>query len=149
MRPLNNFSSSAPCMISKVEIYSPIRSRTGTPSSASTWPHHPEQSANTLYFSLQPATALTDTQRLLIGGPTAPTESLPKDLNQPDELKNRILKQTAKLASESSKRATAEEKAKREAESKIKLISGAVHHLNNPMNHILGAYELVQREMMT
>ena len=108
-----------------------------------------EQSANTLYFSLQPATALTDTQRLLIGGPTAPTESLPKDLNQPDELKNRILKQTAKLASESSKRATAEEKAKREAESKIKLISGAVHHLNNPMNHILGAYELVQREMMT
>ena len=108
-----------------------------------------EQSANTLYFSLQPATALTDTQRLLIGGPTAPTESLPKDLSQPDELKNRILKQTAKLASESSKRATAEEKAKREAESKIKLISGAVHHLNNPMNHILGAYELVQREMMT
>ena len=108
-----------------------------------------EQSANTLYFSLQPATALTDTQLLLIGGPTAPTESLPEDLSQPDELKNRILKQTAKLASESSKRATAEEKAKREAESKIKLISGAVHHLNNPMNHILGAYELVQREMMT
>ena len=108
-----------------------------------------EKFANTLYFSLQPATTLPGNQLLLIGGPTAPPESLPEGLNQPDELKNRILKQTAKLASESSKRATAEEKAKREAESKIKLISGAVHHLNNPMNHILGAYELVQREMIT
>ena len=108
-----------------------------------------EKSANTLYFSLQPATTLDGNQLLLISGPTAPAESLPEDLDQPDELKNRILKQTAKLASESSKRASAEEKAKREAESKIKLIGGAVHHLNNPMNHILGAYELVQREMMT
>ena len=46
------------------------------------------QSANTHYFSLQPATALTGNQLLLIGGPTAPTESLPEDSSQPDELKN-------------------------------------------------------------
>ena len=42
-----------------------------------------EKSSNTLYFSLQPATALTGNLLLLIGGPPAPTKSLPEDLSNP------------------------------------------------------------------
>ncbi len=103
----------------------------------------------TVSFSVQSAKFIQGEYKLLISGPLSAHQPEPEKLSKTDDLKNRIMRQTAKLASESSKRATAEEKAKREAESKIKLISGAVHHLNNPMNHILGAYQLVQREMNT
>ena len=65
-----------------------------------------------------------------------------------EQLEVRVLKQTAKLAAESSRRAAAEQRARLEAESKINLFSDAVHHLNNPLNQVVGAYELVSREMV-
>lgn len=55
-----------------------------------------------------------------------------------DELMSRVMEQTSRLAEESQRRANAELEARVEAESKILLFSNAVHHLNNPLNHIQG-----------
>ena len=84
---------------------------------------------------------------LLIGHPSAEilelasstSRELSKATNEISDLEVRVFKQTAKLASESDKRAQAEEKARLEAESKISLVSSAIHHLNNPLNHIEGS----------
>jgi len=64
-------------------------------------------------------------------------------------LETRVLKQTARLAAQSEKRALVEEQAKLEAELKVKLIGNTIHHLNNPLNQIQGAFQLANLEIVT
>jgi len=67
-------------------------------------------------------------------------------VNERDSLTQRVLKQATMLAHESDKRALAEG-AQREAEyalrvqaeARMTLFGEAVHHINNPLNHILGS----------
>ncbi len=67
-------------------------------------------------------------------------------MDERDDLTHRVLKQATMLAHESDKRAFAEV-AQREAanalriqaEAKMTLFGEAVHHINNPLNHILGS----------
>ena len=67
-------------------------------------------------------------------------------MDERDDLTHRVLKQATMLAHESDKRASAEV-AQREAatalriqaEAKMTLFGEAVHHINNPLNHILGS----------
>jgi len=77
----------------------------------------------------------------------------PLEAEIPDQVSNtiesRVLRQTAKLAAQSEQRAQAEERAKLEAERKVKLIGNTVHHLNNPLNQIQGAFDLVHLEIAT
>ena len=67
-------------------------------------------------------------------------------MDERDDLTHRVLKQATMLAHESDKRAKAEgaqrdaERALRiQAEAKMTLFGEAVHHINNPLNHILGS----------
>ena len=67
-------------------------------------------------------------------------------MDERDDLTHRVLKQATMLAHESDKRASAEvaqreaETALRvQAEAKMTLFGEAVHHINNPLNHILGS----------
>lgn len=95
-----------------------------------------------LQFTVDAFTANEDGYAVLLSSPP----SGQKDLTS---LESRVLKQTAKLAAQSEKRAKAEELAKLEAERKVSLIGNTVHHLNNPLNQIQGAFELVHREIVT
>lgn len=67
-------------------------------------------------------------------------------MDERDDLTQRVLKQASLIAHESDKRAMAEgaqreaERALRvQAEAKVTLFGEAVHHINNPLNHILGS----------
>jgi len=68
-------------------------------------------------------------------------------LQERDALTQRINKQTAILAEQSSKRAEAEERLRVELETKVEILSDAVHHINNPLNHIQGANEIVRHDI--
>lgn len=74
-------------------------------------------------------------------------KELSEAANEISNLEVRVFKQTAKLASESAKRAQAEEKSRLEAENKVSLIRATIHHLNNPLNHIEGSRELIARQI--
>lgn len=62
-----------------------------------------------------------------------------------DALTQRVARQTASLAQETQKRAKAEQELRETLEEKILLIDDAAHHLNNPLNHISQASELIQK----
>ena len=62
-----------------------------------------------------------------------------------DALTQRVARQTASLAEETQKRAKAEQELRESLEEKILLINDAAHHLNNPLNHISQANELVTK----
>lgn len=64
-------------------------------------------------------------------------------VSERDQLNERLLHQTSKLAEESTRRADAESEARIAAESKIALFSHAVHHLNNRLSHIRGSTDRI------
>ncbi|MEC9464625.1 MAG: 7TM diverse intracellular signaling domain-containing protein [Myxococcota bacterium] len=65
-----------------------------------------------------------------------------------DKLYQRVLSQTAQIAQESEARSQAEHQLRLEAESKVVLFGDAVHHLNNPINHIVGSVEAISVEQV-
>lgn len=58
-------------------------------------------------------------------------------------LRERLLQRQTELADSALKAAEAEKHAAGEALTKVKLFQEAAHHFNNPLNHILGASELL------
>ena len=61
-----------------------------------------------------------------------------------DALTQRVSKQTLILAEETEKRAHAEQTLRESLEERMLLINDASHHLNNPLNHIQQANQIVQ-----
>ena len=61
-----------------------------------------------------------------------------------DALTQRVSKQTVILAEETQKRANAEQTLRESLEERMLLINDASHHLNNPLNHIQQANQIVQ-----
>ena len=61
-----------------------------------------------------------------------------------DALTQRVTKQTLILAEETEKRAHAEQTLRESLEERMLLINDASHHLNNPLNHIQQANQIVQ-----
>ena len=59
-----------------------------------------------------------------------------------DRLNIENLQKSEALAEESILRSEAEHRARVEAETKVLVFSEAVHHLNNPLNHIIGSNNL-------
>ena len=68
-------------------------------------------------------------------------------LEERDELSQRIRKQTTILAEQSAKRAEAEARLRVELETKVEILGDAVHHINNPLNHIQGTNEIVSHDI--
>lgn len=68
-------------------------------------------------------------------------------LEEKELLTQKVNKQTAALAEQSQKRAEAEERLRVELETKVEILSDAVHHINNPLNHIQGANEIVKQDV--
>ena len=64
-----------------------------------------------------------------------------------DRLNLENLKTSKALAEESERRSIAERRARAEAETKVMVFSDAVHHLNNPLNHIIGVNQ-INHEML-
>ena len=62
-----------------------------------------------------------------------------------DALTQRVSRQTAILADETQKRAKAEQDLRESLQERILLINDASHHLNNPLNHIMQANEIVMK----
>ena len=72
-----------------------------------------------------------------------------------DHLMSEVLDKTKALSEEANarslverERAQAVEELRLEAETKVALFSDATHHLNNPLNHITGAREIIGGEVM-
>ena len=59
-----------------------------------------------------------------------------------DRLNIENLQASEALAAESLRRSEAERRARIEAETKVMVFSDAVHHLNNPLNHIVGSNQV-------
>ena len=73
---------------------------------------------------------------------------------QRDALSSEVLEKTRALSAEATKRSEVEreraqavEELRLEAETKVALFSDATHHLNNPLNHITGAREIISGEL--
>ena len=71
-----------------------------------------------------------------------------------DALSSEVLEKTRALSAEATKRSEVEreraqavEELRLEAETKVALFSDATHHLNNPLNHITGAREIISGEL--
>ncbi|MEC8050078.1 MAG: 7TM diverse intracellular signaling domain-containing protein [Myxococcota bacterium] len=74
---------------------------------------------------------------------------------QRDRLMSEVLDKTKALSAEAEtrsklqrERAEAVEELRLEAETKVALFSDATHHLNNPLNHITGAREIISGELL-
>ena len=74
---------------------------------------------------------------------------------QRDRLMSEVLDKTKALSAEAEtrsklqrERAEAVEELRLEAETKVALFSDATHHLNNPLNHITGAREIIGGELI-
>jgi signal transduction histidine kinase len=65
---------------------------------------------------------------------------------QERSLRQRLLVRQTELATEALKAADAERQASAEAKTKVKLFQEAAHHLNNPLNHILGSKDIIGRQ---
>ena len=71
------------------------------------------------------------------------------------DLMSEVLDKTKALSEEANarslvehERAQAVEELRLEAETKVALFSDATHHLNNPLNHITGAREIIGGELL-
>lgn len=65
-------------------------------------------------------------------------QSFAQTVEEKTTLSQRVLEQTSRLAEETRLRADAEHELRLELEAKVTLLGDAVHHLNNPLNHIQG-----------
>jgi len=65
---------------------------------------------------------------------------------QETRLRQRLLMRQTELAAEALKTAEAERQASAEALTKVKLFQEAAHHLNNPLNHILGSKDILGQQ---
>ena len=65
-------------------------------------------------------------------------QNFAQTVEEKTSLSQRVLEQTARLAEETQLRADAEHELRLELEAKVMLLGDAVHHLNNPLNHIQG-----------
>lgn len=65
---------------------------------------------------------------------------------QETRLRQRLLMRQTELAAEALKTAEAERQASAEALTKVKLFQEAAHHLNNPLNHILGSKDILGKQ---
>ena len=65
-------------------------------------------------------------------------QNFAETVNEKTTLSLRVLEQTERLAEETRLRADAERELRLELEAKVTLLGDAVHHLNNPLNHIQG-----------
>ena len=65
-------------------------------------------------------------------------QNFAETVEEKTSLSRRVLEQTARLAEETKLRADAEHELRLELEAKVMLLGDAVHHLNNPLNHIHG-----------
>ena len=68
---------------------------------------------------------------------------------QESSLKQRLLMRQTEFAEAAMKTAVAERQAAAEALTKVKLFQEAAHHLNNPLNHILGSREHLAHQLAT
>ena len=68
---------------------------------------------------------------------------------QESSLKQRLLMRQTEFAEAAMKTAVAERQAAAEALTKVKLFQEAAHHLNNPLNHILGSREHLAHQLTT
>ena len=62
-------------------------------------------------------------------------------------LRQRLLMRQTELATEALKAADAERQASAETLTKVKLFQEAAHHLNNPLNHILGSKDILGEQV--
>ena len=79
-------------------------------------------------------------------------QNFAQTVEEKTSLSQRVLEQTARLAEETQLRADAEHELRLELEAKVMLLGDAVHHLNNPLNHIQGVSRTLaecHRELMS
>ena len=74
-------------------------------------------------------------------------EELELGVKAREKLASDLVSQSEKLALESKMRAEAEQSLRLELQSKFLLFTDATHHLNNPLNHVVGANEALRLDL--